>query len=152
MDLSDEKLAIAKTLGATHTVNASDEGAAEAIKTITKGGVDSAIELAGSVKAFELAYRATKRGGQTVTAGLANPAHKLSIQQVSLVAEERTVKGSYIGSAVPSRDLPRYLGLYRMGRLPIDRLLTSRSPLSGINEALDALSGGKTVRHIFDIG
>ncbi len=51
-----------------------------------------------------------------MTGGLANPAHKLEIQQVSLVAEERTVKGSYIGSCIPSRDIPRYIGLYRAGR------------------------------------
>lgn len=151
VDLAADKLEIAKALGATHVVNASQAGAIEAIREITRGGAEIVVELAGSVKAFELAYRATRRGGQTITAGLANPAHALSIQQVSLVAEERTVKGSYIGSAVPSRDLPRYLGLYQRGRLPIDRLLTSRGPLRGINEALDALAAGKTVRHIFDL-
>lgn len=151
VDLAEDKLEIARHLGATHAVNAASADAADQIRQVSKGGVDIAVELAGSVKAFELAYRATRRGGQTVTAGLANPAHTLSIQQVSLVAEERTVKGSYIGSSVPMRDLPRYMGLYRRGKLPIDKLLTSRSPLAGINEALEALASGRTVRHIFDL-
>lgn len=151
VDLAADKLDLASKLGATATINASEPDAAERIKEITRGGADIAVELAGSVKAFDLAYRATRRGGQTVTAGLANPAHALSVQQVSLVAEERTVKGSYIGSAVPVRDLPRYMALYRRGRLPVDRLLTSRGRLEDINAALDLLAEGRTVRHVFDL-
>lgn len=151
VDLSEDKLAIARRLGATDAVNAGKADAAEEIKALTSGGVDIAVELAGSVKAFELAYKATRRGGQTITGGLANPAQSIVLQQVSLVAEERTIKGSYIGSAVPLRDLPRYMRLYERGRLPVDRLLTSRGPLSDINAALDLLAEGKTVRHVFDI-
>ena len=83
-----------------------------------------------------------------MTGGLANPAENLAIQQVSLVAEERTLKGSYIGSCVPSRDIPRYIELFRAGRLPVDRLLTGQGTLDDINEALDALADGRTVRHV----
>src|SRR3546814_7256275 len=75
--------------------NAAEEGAAEAIRAATRGGVDYAFEMAGSVKAMELCYRITKRGGTTVTAGLSHPDHRFPVQHVSLVAEERTVKGSY---------------------------------------------------------
>src|SRR5690606_40886449 len=72
-------------------------------------------------------------------------------QQVSLVGEERTLKGSYMGSSIPSRDIPRYVALHRAGRLPIEKLLTSRGPLEEINEALDALADGSAIRHIIDL-
>jgi len=83
-----------------------------------------------------------------VTAGLPAPNAMLSIPAVSLVAEERTIKGSYIGTAVPSRDIPRCIGLFRRGRLPIDRLLTHRLPLDDINAGFDRLREGLAVRQI----
>jgi len=147
-DISDEKLALARELGATHTVNASAADAVERVKDLTRGGVHYAFEMAGSVKAMELAYKITRRGGTTVTAGLPNPQHLFSIPQVGLVAEERTVKGSYLGSCDPARDIPRYVGMYRAGKLPIDRLLSERLPLEDINSGFDRLADGKTVRQI----
>lgn len=138
----------ALTLGATHALDPTAEDAVAKLKAITGGGGDAAIEVAGVVRALDFAYRATRRGGVTVTAGLANPAHHLEIQQVSLVAEERTLKGSYIGSCIPSRDIPRYIALYRAGRLPVDRLMTSRGSLDDINAAFDRLAEGATVRHV----
>jgi alcohol dehydrogenase len=83
-----------------------------------------------------------------VTAGLANPAHDIKIQQVSLVAEERTLKGSYVGSCVPLRDIPNYVAMYRAGKLPIDRLLSERVSLDGLNEAFDRLAEGNTIRQV----
>ena len=97
---------------------------------------------------MELAYRVTRRGGTTVTAGLPNPEHRWPLQHVNLVAEERTVKGSYIGSCIPARDLPRYIDLYRRGRLPVDRLMSDRIRLEDINAAFDRLASGRTVRLI----
>jgi len=67
---------------------------------------------------------------------------------VSLVAEERTVKGSYMESAVPRRDIPRYIALYRAGRLPVDRLLTHRLSLDGINAGFDRLARGEAIRQV----
>jgi len=67
---------------------------------------------------------------------------------VNLVAEERTVKGSYIGTCVPSRDLPRFVALYRQGRLPVDRLLTHRLKLEEINEGFERLRKGEAVRQV----
>ncbi len=125
-DLSDDKLAVARNMGATHTMNAGEPTALEQIRDLTRGGVHYAFEMAGSVKAMELAYAATRRGGTTVTAGLSNPKHLFSIPHVGIVAEERTIKGSYLGSCDPARDIPRYIELYRAGRLPIDRLLSER--------------------------
>ena len=73
------------------------------------------------------AYAASRRGGTTVTVGLPDPERMLSIPAVSLVAEERTLRGSYLGSCVPERDIPRFVALYRAGRLPVDRLVATVS-------------------------
>ncbi len=150
VDLAPAKLEIAKNLGATDTFNASEPGVAEVIRDATGGGVDHAVEMAGSSKAFDLAYKITRRGGTTATAGLANPASSFSIPAVSLVAEERRVLGSYLGGCVPSRDIPRFIGLYRRGRLPVDRLLSSTGPLDDINEAFDLLHEGRVIRHVIE--
>jgi alcohol dehydrogenase len=148
VDLSDEKLALARQLGATDTFNAGEADAAEKIREATKGGLDFVFEMAGSVKAMELSYKITRRGGTTITAGLPPPTATFPIPQVNLVAEERTVKGSYIGSAVPLRDLPRYIALYRKGKLPVDRLMSARIKLDEINEAFDKLDRGEAVRQV----
>lgn len=152
VDLADEKLAFARELGATDTVNAGDGTAANEIREVTKGGVDYAFEFAGSVKAMELAYHITRRGGTTVTAGLPPPGASFSFLQSGLVAEERTIKGCYIGACVPVRDLPRYVALYRQGRLPVDRLLTHRLQLDDINAGFDRLHEGRAIRQIIVSG
>ena len=148
VDISEEKLAFARALGATHTINAGSRTAAQEIRDVTGGGVDYFFEMAGAVPALELAYAATARGGVTVTAGLPHPDARLSIQAVSLVAEERTLKGSYIGSCVPRRDLPHYVALFEAGKLPVDRLLTHRLRLEEINAGFDRLHDGSGVRQV----
>jgi alcohol dehydrogenase len=148
VDLADDKLALARQLGATDTFDARRESCAEAVRAATGGGVEYAFELAGSVKAMDLAYRITRRGGTTVSAGLPPPTHDFGFPHVSLVAEERTIKGSYIGTCVPMRDIPRYIALYRRGRLPVDRLLSGRLKLQEINEGFDRLHDGKAVRQV----
>jgi len=148
VDLAQDKLDLALALGATDAFKADTPDAVEAIRQATKGGVDHGLEMAGSVRALDLAYQITRRGGTTTTAGLANPAHTLSLSPVRLVAEERTLKGSYVGSCVPSRDIPRFIELYQRGRLAVDKLWTSSGSLDEINEGFDALHEGRTIRHI----
>ena len=148
VDVSEVKLDLAKSLGATHTFKATDPDIVEMVKSATQGGVDFAIEMAGSTKAFETAYRITRRGGTTVTAGLPHPTATWPMAPTHLVAEERTIKGSYIGTCVPSRDLPRYIDLYRRGRLPVNRLMTGKLKLDQINEGFDALAEGRAVRQV----
>jgi alcohol dehydrogenase len=150
-DISDEKLAIARRLGATHTINAADANAVATTRELTRGGVHFAFEMAGSVKAMEFAYAITRRGGTTVTAGLSNPQHQFCIPHVGIVAEERTIKGSYLGSCDPARDIPRYIDLYRTAKLPVDALLSERIRLDEINAAFDRLAEGKTIRQIIEL-
>jgi alcohol dehydrogenase len=148
VDLSDDKLGLARQLGATDTFNARSPDAVNEIKSATGGGVDFAFEMAGSVRAMDLAYKITRRGGTTITAGLPPPDHTFALPQVNLVAEERTVKGSYIGTCVPSRDLPRYIELYRRGKLPVDRLMSDHLKLHQINLGFDRLHEGQAVRQV----
>ena len=152
VDLSEDKLALARTLGPTpdqvQTVNAADPDAVDQVRALTNGGADFAFEMAGSVRALEAAWKMTRRGGTTVTAGLPPPDAALAVNVVSLVGEERTLKGSYIGTCVPSRDIPRYVALYRQGRLPVDRLMSGLISLDDINTGFDRLADGAVVRLI----
>jgi alcohol dehydrogenase len=104
------------------------------------------------VRALDLAYRITRRGGTTVTAGLSAPDATFALPHVNLVAEERTLKGSYLGSCVPRRDVPRYVEWFRAGRLPVDRLIDARLELEQVNEALDRMANGLALRQVLMLG
>jgi alcohol dehydrogenase len=148
VDLSDAKLELGLALGATHTFNAGNPNCKDEIRQATGGGVAFSFELAGSVRALELAYGITRRGGMTVTAGLPPPSATFPLPAVNLVAEERTIKGSYVGTCVPSRDIPRYIDLYRQGKLAVNRLMSGRLELEDINHGFDLLNEGKAVRQV----
>jgi Zn-dependent alcohol dehydrogenase len=148
VDVLASKLELAKSLGATHSLLATDKDTGAKLRELTGGGAHYAIETVGSEQVLQQAYAATRRGGTTVTVGLPHPQKMFSVPAVSLVAEERTVKGSYMGSAVPSRDLPRFIAMYQAGRLPVDRLLTHTLRLDEVNAAFDRLAKGEAVRQV----
>ena len=147
VDVSPQKLEVASRLGATKTVQAGPNAVKE-VRDLTNGGVDFAFEMASSVPALQLAYDITRRGGTTVTASLPKPEHRFSIPAVQLTAEERTVKGCYLGSCVPARDIPRFIALYQRGKLPVDRLLSEIVSIEQLNEAFDRLAEGKSIRQV----
>lgn len=148
VDLLEPKLHLARELGATHTVNADEGDPAQAVRDLTGGGAHYTFECVGSERVLAAAYQATRRGGTTVTIGLPHPARQFTVSAVSLVIEEHTVRGSYMGSAVPRRDIPRFMALYQAGLLPVDRLLTRTIALDEINPAFDALARGEAVRQV----
>ncbi len=148
VDLNEEKLVIARELGANHCFDARREDLVEAIRDLTGGGVDYGIESVGHEAVFAQAYAATARGGTTVSVGLPPPGRMISVPAVSLVAEERVIKGSYMGSAVPSRDIPRFTAMFSNGLLPIDRLLTHRLSLDDLNVGFDRLARGEAIRQV----
>jgi len=148
IDISEQKLQTAAQIGATLTFNAGDPACADKIRAATGGGVDFAFEMAGVVPALEMAWQVTRRGGTTVTASLPNPADRFPLPAAQLVAEERSFKGSYIGSCAPIRDVPRFIQLFRQGLLPVDRLLSETVTLDELNAAFDRLAEGQTVRQI----
>jgi alcohol dehydrogenase len=148
IDLSREKLDLARTMGATDVFEAKADGIVEMVKDATAGGVDHAIELAGAGAALQTGYQIIRRGGQLTTGGLPAPSTTFTIPPVNLVAEEKTVRGSYLGSCVPSRDIPRFVRLYQRGLLPIDRLLSEMMPLEAINAGFDRLNHGELLRGV----
>jgi alcohol dehydrogenase len=148
VDLLPVKLGLARRLGATHTVRADAGDPVAAVREVTGGGADYAFEAVGSARVLGQAYLATRRGGTTVTMGLPHPGERLELQAVSLVAEERRLMGSYMGSAVPQRDIPRLLELHLAGRLPVDALISRELPLERVNEGFDALREGLAVRQL----
>lgn len=148
VDVLDSKLELARSVGATHLVNATTTDPVEAIDEITNGGAHYTFESVGNETVLVQAYQATRRGGTTITIGLPHPSKQFSISAVSLVGEERTVKGSYMGSAVPRRDIPRFISMYKAGLLPVDRLLSRTIELEEVNEAFDALASGEAVRQV----
>ena len=142
------KLKQAQDLGATAVVHAGKDDPVAAVRDLSAGGVEYAFECVGSESVLMQAYRATRRGGTTVTIGLPAPDRQFTVPAVSLVVEERTVKGSYMGSAIPRRDIPRFIKLHQAGRLPVDRLLSCTIALSELNPALDLLNRGEAVRQV----
>ncbi|MGW7863064.1 zinc-dependent alcohol dehydrogenase family protein [Staphylococcus xylosus] len=151
LDINEDKFELAKSLGATAVFNSGDDNVVENVKAYASGGVDYAFETAGVVPAMEVAYQITKCGGTTTTTGLPDPKHNFSFPQVTLAAEERTVKGSYVGSCVPERDIPRFVNLYKQSRLPVDQLLTDTLSLEEINEGFDRLARGEAARLVVKI-
>lgn len=140
VDPSPEKRALARELGAAAAFTPDDDSGA--------AGSDVVIETVGKAAVLAHAYRTAGRGARVVTVSLPNPAEELKISALSLVAEVKTLMGSFMGSCVPGRDIPRYIALWRAGRLPVEKLLTSVGPLEEINGLMDKLAQGKAVRQV----
>lgn len=149
VDVRDDKLALARAVGATHVVRAGSPSTDREVADLLDGGADAAIECVGRTDVLEQAFEWTRRGGTTVTVGLPDPSQRASFAGVRLTAEERTVRGSYMGSGVPRRDLARWLQAYRDGVLPVGRLVTGTVHVTQANEAFDALARGEAVRTLF---
>ena len=148
VDPMDDKRDLALELGADFALTA--EGAPTEIRELTRGGVQYAFEAVGSAKVLEAAYASTARGGTTVAIGLAHPDAMFAVPAVSIVGEAKKILGSYMGSAAPQRDIPRLLGMWRAGRLPVEKLHTGTLPLDRINEAFDLLASASVVRQLID--
>lgn len=140
------KQKLALQVGATHAC--SPDELETLMGDIAPDRFDWAIEAVGSAKVFETAYGVTGRGGGTVSAGLPHPGAVLQLPALSIVAENRRILGSYMGTAQPAVDIPAMISLWRAGRLPVDRLVSAELPLSDVNEAMDELASGRAVRQI----
>ncbi len=141
------KRALALELGATAAVDpAAGDAAAQVAERLGAPGADYAIEAAGSPKALEDAVAATAAGGTAVAVGLARGGASAALPYGPLVVGEKTLRGSFMGSSVAQRDVPRYIGLWRAGRLPVEKLVSGVVTLDGLNAAFDRLAGGEAVR------
>ena len=148
IDTDARKLELAKELGATHVINGTDNDVIEQVRDLTGGGVDFAVELAGTIPAMETAYAIIARGGAVVTAGLSPAGAQFSFEHADLVSNEKSVLGSYMGSCVPVRDIPRFIHAFQRGDMPVDRLIDRHISLDELNDGFDRLDRGDTIRQI----
>ncbi|GAC1581341.1 MAG: zinc-dependent alcohol dehydrogenase family protein [Candidatus Elarobacter sp.] len=149
IDPAAEKRALATELGATATIDPGDGGVVAAVHAALGGrGAQYAIEAVGRATVLEDAFASTGPGGTTVAVGLPRADAASAIPHGLLVRQDRTLKGSFMGSSVPQRDIPRYIALWRAGKLPVERLVTGTIGLDQLNESLDALADGRVVRTI----
>ncbi len=141
VDAVPAKLAMARECGAVDALTPAD--------ALDRGiRAPLVVEAAGAARAFETALELTAPGGTTVTVGLPAPDARASVSPLVLTAQARTIVGSYLGSAVPRRDIPRYVDLWRAGRLPLERLVSSRIALDDLDAAMDRLAAGGELRQL----
>jgi S-(hydroxymethyl)glutathione dehydrogenase / alcohol dehydrogenase len=152
VDVAEEKLDAALSLGATHAVRweGGPEETAERVRAAVGGGVDHAFEATGRTEAGLAAFLATRARGAAVLIGIPAADAVLQLPALQIPRLERRVLGSVYGSARPERDFPALLALYQRGRLPLDRLVTRRLPLGAAEEAFDILRGGSALRVVLD--
>jgi S-(hydroxymethyl)glutathione dehydrogenase / alcohol dehydrogenase len=146
VDLRQDKLDIARRLGATHLVDASKEDPTEAVKRITGRGVEHAIVAVGVESAVQQAWESLATQGTCVLIAFMGTGRTLTIEPTRLIAKECRLVGSRYGSSQPGVEFPRLVELYMAGRLPMDELITKRYPLDEINEAHRALAAGENAR------
>jgi S-(hydroxymethyl)glutathione dehydrogenase/alcohol dehydrogenase len=152
VDRVAEKLDLARDLGATDTIMAGDDGAAtiDAIRSSSHGGPDFCFEAIGLPETVEQAIRVLPPGGAAVLVGLTPFGKRASFEVFPLVDGSRRILGSNYGAAVAAVDFPRYADLFVGGQLPIDRLVTGRISLDGLEAAFDAMRRGEGVRSVIE--
>lgn len=147
VDVSEDKLEVARLFGATHVINARSHDPIRVIRELTGGrGVDCSVEAAGSTQTIEQAFAVVrKQGGRCLFASHPESGQKICLDPHDLISG-KSIAGSWGGASQPDRDVPRLAQLYREGRLPLERLLTRRYKLSEVNEALDDLEAQRVFR------
>ena len=150
VDIYDHKLEFSYKFGATDVVNARGVNAVDAIKEITGDGVDLAFDSFGSAGTIADAFASLRRGGTAVLIGLGAVGEKAPIDMVDMVRSQKTVAGSYYGSASPHETFNKIVDFYLKGKLDIESLITRRYPLEQINEGFEALARGEDGRGLID--
>jgi S-(hydroxymethyl)mycothiol dehydrogenase len=149
VDIDDRKLEWASTFGATHTVNSRDTDAVEAIRGLTGGhGVDVAIDAVGHPAVFEQAFYARDLAGRVVLVGVPAPDMRIELPLIEVFGRGGSVKSSWYGDCLPSRDFPTLIDLYLQGRFPLDQFVTEAIGLDDVEEAFDNLRNGEVLRSV----
>ena len=153
IDTADAKLEMARQFGATHTMNAkAEENIVKAVKKLTGGGADYAFECVGIGEIAAQAYGVLRKGGKAVVVGVAAPKDTTVVKTATLTFEEKTLTGSYYGSARPQQDFPRLIQLYRSKRLKLDELITRTYTIEEAPQAFADLEAGRNARGVILFG
>ena len=143
IDLNEEKLELARKMGATHTINGKTEDVGSRIGEIMGGKtIDVFIDNTGAPKMIELGYALTGPQGRVILVGVPRKGNDITIHSLPLHFG-KTITGSHGGEAIPERDIPRYMAMYEQGRIALKELLTDEYPLERINDAIDRMRGGQ---------
>ena len=149
VDIDAKKLAKAKELGATHTVNSKDEDPVEAIRAATGGfGADVVIEAVGRPETYEQAFYARDLAGRVVLVGVPTPGMELKLPLPEVFGRGGALKSSWYGDCLPERDFPMLVDQYRLGRLPLDEFVTETIALDEVNEAFETMKSGEVLRSV----
>jgi S-(hydroxymethyl)glutathione dehydrogenase/alcohol dehydrogenase len=149
VDMAENKLALAQQFGATHVIDAGkEENLVKAVKKLTGGGADYAFECIGLGKMVEQAFRAVRKGGKALVVGVARGEDSTSLKTASITFEEKTLTGSYYGSARPREDFPRLIALYQAKKLKLDELITRTYTIDEAAQAFADLEAGRNARGV----
>jgi S-(hydroxymethyl)glutathione dehydrogenase / alcohol dehydrogenase len=148
IDVLDAKLDLARSLGATDTINVSHHAAAEALEQIVPGGVDYCFEALGQPQTIETAIGLVGKGGTAVLVGMAPPDARIPIDALAMTYQERAIKGCWYGSCRPPVDFPMLIDLYRRGKLRLDPLVSHTCGLDEINDAFERMERGEVARTV----
>ncbi|GAA1900757.1 S-(hydroxymethyl)mycothiol dehydrogenase [Streptantibioticus ferralitis] len=149
VDIDDNKLATARRLGATHTVNSRAQDPVEAIRELTDGnGADVVIEAVGRPETYKQAFYARDLAGTVVLVGVPTPQMKLELPLLDVFGRGGALKSSWYGDCLPSRDFPMLIDLYLQGRLDLDAFVSETITLDGVEAAFDKMAKGEVLRSV----
>ena len=149
VDIDARKLEWAREFGATHTVNASETDPVEAIRGLTGGnGVNIAIEAVGNPRTFEQAFYARDHAGTVVLVGVPSPEMKIELPLLEIFGRGGSLKSSWYGDCLPSRDFPTYIDLYMQGRLDLERFVSETITINDVEEAFHKMERGEVLRSV----
>ncbi|MEV4678813.1 MULTISPECIES: S-(hydroxymethyl)mycothiol dehydrogenase [Actinomadura] len=149
VDLDERKLATASELGATHTVNAEEADVVEAVRELTGGfGADVVVEAVGRPETYEQAFYARDLAGTVVLVGVPTPEMKLELPLLDVFGRGGSLKSSWYGDCLPSRDFPMLIDLYLQGRLDLDAFVSETIGLGDVEAAFEKMHHGDVLRSV----
>ncbi|TDB94773.1 S-(hydroxymethyl)mycothiol dehydrogenase [Actinomadura sp. 7K534] len=149
VDLDERKLTTASSLGATHTVNGKDEDVVEKVRELTGGfGADVVIDAVGRPETYEQAFYARDLAGTVVLVGVPTPEMRLELPLLDVFGRGGSLKSSWYGDCLPSRDFPMLIDLYLQGRLDLDAFVSETIELDGVEAAFDKMHRGDVLRSV----
>ncbi|OFI37586.1 S-(hydroxymethyl)mycothiol dehydrogenase [Arthrobacter sp. SW1] len=152
VDLDPAKVELAKTLGATHGVVSGDTDPVEAIRELTDGnGADVVIDAVGRPETYKQAFYARDLAGRVVLVGVPTPEMTLELPLLDVFGRGGSLKSSWYGDCLPSRDFPMLVDQYRLGRLPLDAFVTERIGLGDVEAAFEKMHRGEVLRSVVEI-